>query len=64
MAGGNSETYSQRVEAMRSKLEVDERQLAQMIRSGSRLDLFHRDRETLEREISRQVRVIKIAASY
>jgi hypothetical protein len=61
---GNSESYTQRLEAMRSNLLVDERLLAEMTRSGGQRDMLGRDRETIEREIERQVRVIKIAASY
>ena len=61
---GNSESYTQRIEAMRANLAVDERQLGLAIRNGGRRDLFGRDRETLEREIERQVKRIKIATSY
>jgi hypothetical protein len=61
---GNSETYTQRIEAMRANLEVDERLLGEMIRSGAPRDHFGRDRTTLEAEIARQNRRITIAASY
>jgi hypothetical protein len=61
---GNSETYTQRIEAMRANLEVDKRHLDEMIRSGARRDLFGRDRAALEAEIERQAGRIKIASSY
>jgi hypothetical protein len=61
---GNSESYTKRLESMRANLEVDERQLGEMIRAGARVDLFGRDRETLEREIAEQVKRIKVAATY
>ena len=53
-----------RLRNMRANLQVDERLLAEMIRSGGRPDIFGRDRETLEREIERQNRMINIAAGY
>jgi hypothetical protein len=61
---GNSESYTQRLEAMRANLAVDERQLAEMIRLGRKRDLFRRDRATIEKEIDRQKRRIAIAATY
>jgi len=61
---GNSESYTQRLEAMRANLAVDERQLSEMIRTGSARDLFRRDRATLEREMTQQRRRIAIAGSY
>jgi hypothetical protein len=61
---GNSESYTQRIEAMRANLAVDEYELQEMIRTGATVDLFRRDRERLEREIARQKQRIEIASSY
>lgn len=62
---GNSESYTKRLEDMRANLAVDRRQLEEMNKDPWRkLDLFRRDRATLERQIASQERRIRIAESY
>lgn len=62
---GNSESYTKRLEDMRANLAVDRRQLEEMNKDPWRkLDLFRRDRPTLERQIASQERRIRIAESY